>query len=167
MPSNPNLQRIIHQTLYQLKHWYGVPVDIYKLDSADTDYRTGSRSASVSKTSVRLAVVLPADSVRKFFQGISYISESKPFASPGGPGWDQDTRGFVFDGRDLLDFEWELEDWIVYDGKKYEVFTIEALEYKTGWLIVGKRARGTDPEQIIDVNIVDTINADSKTIGGL
>lgn len=162
MLANPNLQRIIRQTIYQLKHRYGAPVDVYKMQSASTDRRTGERTTEVSKVYVRKAVVLPADAVRKFFQGISYISESKPFVSQGGPGWDQDMRGFIFDGRDLIDYQWEVEDWIVYDGKKYEVTKIEELEYRTGWMIVGKRVRGSDPEQIIEANIVDTMGMEDE-----
>ncbi len=161
MVPNPNLQHKMRQVMYQLMRQYGAPIEIYQPTSVDTDYFTGSKTASKSKIDVRFAAVLPAESVRKFFQGISYIAESRVFVSQGA-GWDQDARGFIIDAIDTPGYTPEVEHWIVYDGKKYEISDIKEMEYQTGWLLVGKRVRGSDPERIINVNIVDTILPDDE-----
>lgn len=155
---NANLNRTIRQAIYQLKMEYGSPVDVYKLDSASTDYKTGVKSATTSVIRVRNAVVMPASTVRKMFQGISYLSASKPFASQGGEGWDGTSRAFIFEGRDLPGYVWQVEDWIVYRDKRYDVSVIEELDCDSGWLIVGKEVKGVVPEQIIKLNVVDSFN---------
>jgi len=155
MPPNPNLQREIRQVLYQLKSRYGAPVDVYQGSSQQTDYRSGAKTAVATKTSIRMAIVMPADATRKFFYSISYLAESRAFTSQGGPGWDDESKGFIFDGRDMPGHTWEVEDWVVYDGKRYDVSNIEELEFGTGWMIIGKRAKGTNAVEQIDLNVVD------------
>jgi hypothetical protein len=143
--------------LYQLKHEYGAEVQIYKLTAASTDYETGVKTATKSVITVRHAVVMPATTMRKIFQGISYLSASKPFASQGGQGWDGTSRAFVFEGRDLPGYEWEVEDWIVYNDRRYDVSQIEELDFNSGWMIIGKEVKGAVPERIIEVNVVETM----------
>jgi len=159
---NPNLNRILKQTIYELKHSYGAQVQVYKLDSASTDYKTGVKTASKSVICVRKAVVMPASTLRKFTQGISYLSASKPFASQGGQGWDGTSRVFIFEGSDLPGYEWEVEDWIVYRDRRYDVAEIETLEYDTGWMILGKEVKGAVPERIINLNVVSSFNPEDE-----
>ena len=161
---NSNLNRVLRQAVYELKHSYGASVDVYKLESASTDRRTGVKTAVKSVITVRKVVVMPAMTMRKFFQGISYLSASKPFASMGGQGWDGTSRAFIFEGSDLPGYEWEVEDWIVYRDRRYDVSSIETLEHDTGWLIVGKEVKGGTPERIIQLNVVDSFNpGDNET----
>jgi hypothetical protein len=129
---NPNLNRILKQAIYQLRNEYGAPVQVYKIDSAATDYKTGVKTATKSVIDVRKAVV--------------------------GQGWDGTSRAFIFLGSDLPGYEWEVEDWIVYRSRKYEVTDIEALEFDTGWMIIGKEAKGNAPERIINLNVVSSFN---------
>ena len=164
MNGNPNLNRTVRQTIYQLKIEYGSPVDVYKLDAAATNYKTGVKSATKSVIRVRNAVVMPASTVRKMFQGISYLSASKPFASQGGQGWDGTSRAFLFEGRDLPGYVWQVEDWIIHRDRRYDVAQIEALDYDTGWLIIGKEVKGAVPERIIELNVVDDFNPEDEGV---
>lgn len=161
---NPNLNRTLKQAIYELKHSYGAPVDVYKLDSASTDRKTGVKTATKSVISVRKVVVMPATTARRFFQGISYLSASKPFASQGGQGWDGTSRAFVFEGSDLPGYEWEIQDWIVYRDRRYDVSAIETLEFDTGWLILGKEVKGCVPERIIQLNVVSSFNPEDDGV---
>jgi hypothetical protein len=102
--------------------------------------------------------------MRKMFQGISYLSASKPFASQGGQGWDGTTRAFIFEGRDLPGYDWEVEDWIVYRDRRYDVSEIELLEHDSGWLIIGKEVKGVVPERIIQLNVVDSFNPEDEGV---
>lgn len=151
---NPNLDRTLKNILYTLKHQYGDSVDIYHLENTSTDFKTGEKTNTISKRSSRHAIVLPIDVLRKFFQGITYIAESRAFASQGGPGWDQETTGFIFDD---LDYEFQPEDWIIYKNKRYDVNNIQ--DIGQGYLVVCKHARGSNADQIIEVNAVTTLNA--------
>jgi hypothetical protein len=164
---NPNLQREIRATIYQLKKEYGAPVDVYKMDAASTDYKTGVKTATKSVISVRKAVVMPATTLRKQSMGISYLSASKPFASQGGQGWDGTTTAFIFEGSDLPGYDWEVEDWIVYRDRRYDVAEIETLGHDAGWLIIGKEVKGAVPERIIQVNVVSSLNLEGAGSGSV
>lgn len=153
MAGNNNLNRIVRQSLYQLKHEYGAQVEVYKLVDANTNRKTGEKTVSVDVSVVDKAVVLPAMALRKLHQSISYISASKPFVSSGGQGWDDSTVGFIFEGRDLPGQNWDIEDWIVYRGVRYDVSKIHPLEYDTGWFIFGKAVKGMVCEQCIVQNV--------------
>lgn len=165
MPSNPNLQRIIRQTIYQLKHEYGRDVQVYKLTSASTDRRTGVKTQDEALFQVRKCVVMPTNAMRKIFQSISYISASKPFVSQGGQGWDGEQTSFIFEGRDLpADHRWEVEDWIVHNGIRYDVSNIEHLADNAGWMIQAKAVLGAECEQCIVLNIMDDLILDQEVV---
>lgn len=157
MAGNPNLTRMNRQALYELKRDYGVPVAIYKMVTASTDYETGAKTSSAQAYHVKRCVVMPAATLRKFFYGVSYLGANKSFVSQGGQGWDESNRGFLIEGRDLPNFVFEKEDWVVHDGRRYDIDTIETLENGDGWLIVGKHIRGSLPQQEIRMNVVDTL----------
>lgn len=142
MNGNPILNRLIRQTIYDLKHRFGGAITVYKVVDSTTDYKTGVKSIDTTSWAVRKAIILPNQLTREIFQGISYLSASKAFASLGGQGWDEATRSFIVDGKDLPGHQWDIEDWIVYRGKRYDIETIEVLEWDTGWLIVGKEIKG-------------------------
>lgn len=160
--SNPRMDHLIQRTLYDLKHRYGNEIQIYRLTSASTDYETGVKTAARSVIDVRHAVVMPASDMRRFFASIAFITASKQFLSPGNQGFDQSSRGFIIEHRDLAqagheDFEFQPEDWIVYRGRRYEVEMIERLEWDSGWLVVGKELKGTVPERIINLNVSNSV----------
>lgn len=160
--SNPSMNQMIQRTLYDLKHRYGNEIQIYRLASASTDYKTGVKSASKIVIDIRKAVVLPASEMRKFFASIAFITASKQFLSPGNQGFDHSSRGFIIETRDIdmaghPGFEFQPEDWLVYRAKRYEVVMIERLEFDTGWLIIGKELKGTIPEREISLNTSNSL----------
>jgi len=167
MLGNPGLNMMVRNTIYEIKHRYGAPITVYRLTAASTDYETGVKTATTASYYIRKAAILPADEMRRFFASIAFISASKNFVSTGMQGWDQSTRGFVIDARDIRDFEFQPEDWITYRHKRYEIVTIERLEYDTGWLIVGKELKGSIPQEVTELTITDTIEMDQEANYGL
>lgn len=161
---SPALNQMVRQTIYNLKQRYGGEISVYRLDSASTNYETGVKTATKTVYDIRRAVILPAAEMRRFFASISFISASKSFVSPGQQGWDQSQRGFIIDSRDIPGFEFEPEDWIVYRDRRYDIVTAERLEYDTGWLIIGKEIKGANPEQIINLNVVDTLVVEQEAL---
>lgn len=161
--SNPAMLTAIRHTLYTLKQRYGAEISVYQLASASTDYETGAKSATKTSIDIRKAPVLPAQEMRRFFASIAFITSSKAFVSPGQPGWDQSTRGFIIDARDMPGVELQPEDWIVYRNRRYEFEAIQRIEFDAGWLVVGKELKGSDPEEIINLNVVDTLDVEQET----
>lgn len=155
---NPSLNYMVQRTIYDLKRRYGNEITVYRLDSASTDYETGQKTASKTAYQIRSAVVLPASETRRFFASIAMLSAAKQFIAPGNQGFDQSRRGFIIEARDLpSDFEFQPEDWIVYNSRRYECEIIEALESRSGWMIMAKELKGTDPEEIISLNVNSSI----------
>jgi len=149
-PVNRNLNQRIRQSLYQLKKNYGAPIDIYKLVSSETDTRTGEKVSVITVTHVRRAVVVPARIDRSAQQTISIISANKQFVTGGH--YDMSQRDFIIDRRDVPAIpELTADDWIVYNGRKYQVKTVETLEVDAGWIITGRELVGEIPAQIFDL----------------
>jgi len=164
---NPTLNKLVRQTIYDLKKRYGAKITVYRLSSAATDYETGVKTATKVSLDVQKAAVLPSSEARRFLTSIAFISASKSFVSPGMQGWDQNVRGFILDARDVPGWEFEPEDWLVYRDDRYEIVTVERLEFDTGWMIIGKQTKGSVPEQDIRVNVVDTLDlqdSESETV---
>jgi len=158
MSGNPALNRMIRQTIYNLKHRFGAQVSVYKVLDSNTDYKTGQKSISTTCRLVKKGIVLPTTLSREIFQGVNYLSASKAFASLGGMGWDESSRAFIFDGQDLRDYIWDLEDYIVYRDKRYDIETIEELEWNSGWLVVGKEVKGQPSGGSPNVDVQSDLN---------
>lgn len=151
MITNPALQRIIHQTLYQLKLTYGVVCDIYRMNSSETTYETGVIAESRSKITIRRGIKLPSKVSRLSYISPNFTQTNKPFITKG-LGWDEVTDVFIFDGRDLRDFDPQIEDWIVYNHTKFNFRVVEELGHKAGWVIGCSQARGELLKEIYSVH---------------
>lgn len=138
---NHSLNRRIRQALYALKRAYGSTVKLYKLIDAETDYKTGAKTINSSVVTIHRCIVLPTRVQREVVQTISIISANKEFAYGGS--YDADTRLFVLDARDIPKGRIiQNDDWIEFEGYRYNIKSIEALEQHTGWTITGKRVIG-------------------------
>jgi len=149
---NTWMNSFIWRTLYSLKRQYGGPVDVYKLLSAGTDYKTGVKTSSKSVVSIRRCIVLPVKIQREAIRSIAHLSANKMF-SMGGT-FDAGVRIFVIDRRDVpKDFEIAQDDWLVYDARRYEIKDLQELEQRTAWIITGKEVKGCRPEQVISKQV--------------
>lgn len=138
---NYNLIRFIRRCIKQMKKEYGNPITIYRLDSVTTNYDTGVKTHARTSVSIKRAVVLPATLTREVIQTISIISANKQLVQGGlfYPG----VRRFIIDRSDVSSsYSIEPDDWIVYNGARYDIQSVEEFEYKTAWLVIAKRIEG-------------------------
>ena len=143
---NYNLISFIRRTIRQMKKEYGGPITVYKLGTAETDYDSGVKTYSHSSTPINRAVVLPSRVAREITQTISMISANKKVVQGGT--YDTGKRAFIIDRTDVpATFNFNNDDWIIYDGKRFDIITVDEFEYKTGWIVVGKVIEGTNPRQ--------------------
>lgn len=146
-PADRTLNRMIRQTLYSLKRQYGGTVSVYRLNDAQTDVRTGRKTIDKDVFVVRRAVILPVKVSRKVIQSISQISANKAFVY--GASFDSGLRKFIIDARDLPEgFELTSDDWLVYNGRRYEIKAIWEFEFGAAWIVVGKELMGRIAEQV-------------------
>lgn len=143
--TNYALKKWIRQTVYQLKKEYGGSITIYELVSAATDLETGTKTATYNSYPIARAVVLPIHAVRSVIQTISLISANKKLVQGGS--FDSGDRVFLIDRGDVPStFSLEKDDWIEYDGKRYDVKYIDEYEPGSSWLVLGKMIEGVVPE---------------------
>lgn len=162
--TNYNLNRRIRQTLYVLKRAFGSTVTLYKLVSASTSYTTGTKTATSTFTCIPRCIVLPAKIQREVIATVAAMSINRNFAGMGGS-VDTGLREFVIDARDLPSgYYISLEDWIVYDNRRYEIKNIEQLEQHTGWHITGKMVIGSPipKEAIVSQSLNFTESLDNE-----
>jgi len=130
----------IQQILYQLKQLYGNTIDIYQVGDATVNYNTGVPTIPKTVTRVRRAIVMPLKIAAKSFQSISVISANKQFVRGGT--YDQGTRVFVIDRRDVPSLELTVNDYFMYRDKKYEIKEVELYEFDAAWVAIGIEVTG-------------------------
>lgn len=145
-PINYNLNRWIRQTLYMLKRQYGGPISIYKLNDVATDYRTGQKTVTKTVYNVKRAIIIPVNVSREVIKSISQISANKKFTSGGT--FEKGVRDFIVDRSDVdSTLELTADDWLVYNGRRYNVKAIQEFEFGTAWIVTGQEIGGAQPEQ--------------------
>ena len=153
MPAtNRYLNRRVINALYMLKRQYGGCFDFYRRGPAGaTDHKTGVVTVDKSMITIERGIILPAKVIREAVQTLSIISANKAFVVGGT--YDSSTRMFIVDRRDvpdldLKDFEPTQDDWIVYNGRKYEIKDFTEFEFDSAWVFTGRAVLGDVPEQI-------------------
>jgi hypothetical protein len=136
------LQRMSQLVLYKLKRDYGGPIDIYKLVNSQTDVKTGQKVVTTSVNHIHRAIILPAGWSRVRMPAIS--SANKDF--PVGGAHDSNVREFIVDRKDAPGLTTlTADDWIVYQGRKYQISKVESFEFDSGWIITAKELVGEVP----------------------
>lgn len=142
---NYNLIRFIRRNIRMLKKEYGGPITIYKLNTATTNLQTGAKEVDRDSLFIRRAVVLPNRLTRDVLQPISLISANKKVVQGGT--YDPGQRTFIIDRSDASDWDLSQDDWLVYEGKRYDIKTIDEFEQKTAWLIIARELEGVTPQE--------------------
>ena len=161
LPSERALSRVIRQTIYALKRQYGGRIDLYRLNDAETDLRTGVKTTDRDVFSIRQAIILPNRITRDVVQSISQISSNKKFVY--GASFDAGVRNFILDSRDLPNaYEIKNDDWIVYQNRRYDIDSIEEFEFHSGWVIKGREVMGQPVNQIFMVKADNLLDIQSE-----
>jgi len=165
-PANYSLNQQIRRLLYALKRQHGGQIDIHKLTASQTDVRTGQKQQTVTVTRIDRAIVLPGHTARKAIRGISLISANKMMVTGGT--YDSQKRDFIIDRRDAPNLSTlTADDWIVYQGRKYQVAEVDAFEFDAAWIVTAKELVGEVPQQTFRVGVSDSLNLTSATEAGV
>jgi len=146
------MNRRLRHVLYSLKRLYGAPIDVYTLESQNTNYDTGVRSVGKNVYRVNRAIILTAKMARESVQTLPVISANKAFAYGGD--YDTSTRMFIVDRTDPTEPtlpDLGESDWVVYDNTKYEIKHFEVFEFNAAYVITGKAVIGDTPEKVFDL----------------
>lgn len=146
-PENRNVIQRIRSALYSLGQEYGAgPLSVYTNLGTTTDTKSGVKVVNRSVTIIEKVIVLPAKLNRDLVQTISMISANKSFVYGGS--YDSLARNFIVDRKHLTLASLTLNDWLVFDGQKYEIKRIDEFQYETAWVVLARQLVGEIPEQI-------------------
>jgi len=166
LPHQYFLNRQMQMALYALKRQYGGPIVIYKLLSSEVDPRTGEATVHTSAMRIKRAIVLPAMILREATRNISIISADKQMVQGGA--FEIGRRVFIIDRRDARGLVLSHDDWLVWNGNKYQFEKIEEMEFDSGWVINAKLLVGeTDDDTVLQqtVDASDVIEIESEAVG--
>lgn len=129
--------RFIKRTLYDMKHRFGVKGSLYRVTVNSPDRITGATGTTLASIDIKRIVKLPEVSADKFrtggffqFGDIELLIDAGDLPS-----------GFVIGP----------EDYIVIDGKHYNLVTITAFSDNLGWYLQARWTQQTLTTQIANV----------------
>lgn len=147
----------IRRVIYNLKRRYGFPLDIYRIISTVTNRETGKKIQEKSKYHIKRAIVLPNQVQKRFAFDLAYLAANKDFTY--GAEYLSNLRDIIIDVRDLpKEFEITINDYIIYDGKRYQIKIIEIAEHNQAYLIRMDHAPGSLPFEQHDVNVHNVLD---------
>jgi hypothetical protein len=156
----------LREELYSLKREYGFPLDVYRLSTGETDYKTGEKSDSRTKYAIDRAIVLPVKYETQVYYTTAFLKASREFALGGYQ--DQEIKRIIIDSEDLpIDFVLRPDDFLVYDHSKFEVVYLEKLEVNSGYQLIARRLVGAPVNEIHILSVRDDIRILDSTQGVL
>jgi len=150
----------IKDTIYQLKKEYGQSITIYKIATSIVDYDTGVKNTTVSFKRVKKAVLLPSSLIRTFVYKSGLDPDFKE-----GAFIDVNDRIILIDARDIRNFEIEIDDYIIYDDKRWLVIKSTQFEDQAAYLIQLRVSEGSELFDPANNIFIDTITFIQETKG--
>lgn len=161
--ANPKVAtRFITNMLYDLKRRYGGVVTFHR-EVNNNDYRNGVNDLQILDWSFRKIIVLPRSLEQKFVYDLSYIATNKNFTM--GAVFDTSAKRVILDARDKRDYEPELRDYFVIDGKRYDITQIDAFEFNTGYVLTGQQTEGSKAREVHSVKPRNRVLFDDSADG--
>ncbi len=160
----------IKEALYAFRETHGVPADLYLVTVGTPDFETGDKSVTVTKISIPQFITGSVALMKKFEYDISYIKANSNFAYGGF--FEVGDRFGIVDGTYLYDQngkfrEIKQEDYIVYDGKRYDPKRILKLDAESGYLLHLRMVKGAAFKQIHEQFVYDTLSIEEDILGEL
>jgi hypothetical protein len=148
--------RQIKHLLYRLKRDLGIPASFYKFEVVSVNYQTGVSTTTRSKTAISRVVLLPEKIRTRFEYDLTFLAANKNFAYGGF--FQTRDRQVIIDASDLA-VEVEMDEYLVFQNRRYNVVQITPLDYDAGWYLVVRETQEQDPNQLTEtqVRIAQTI----------
>ncbi len=141
--------------LYSLKQMsVALPIDVYIVQWDLTQVQSGQFYENLIKVAIKKSLVLPGHVSQYYKQFTSSLFRT---------GGEQqiESKVFIIDQHDMLGYTLKKTDYIVRDGKKYEVLDIEFSEQGESMMVFTKHLIGSICHKIGDLKIRSRANATS------
>jgi len=141
--------RFIRRAIYRLKRDFGFTVTLHKITNVALNLETGTKTRTTQFKKIQRAIILPARMFRSFVYDLSFIAAAKNFTSGGF--FDPDEKVIIIDWQDVRDFTIDVDDYVVYDSKQFQVVSIRAFEFDTAFFLRVRAVVGAPIDADLDV----------------
>lgn len=131
--------------LYALERKWGVLAALYKVTAVTPNLDTGATAVTCTKYAIPKLITHGIEWSQKFEYDLSFLAANKNFAYGGlyTPG---DRIAVIRNTMGITAIE--MKDYLVHDGKRYEMQQIEALDYQAGWILRLRHTPDVKPYQV-------------------
>lgn len=144
-------QRDTRRAIYALKRRYGIPATLYQLSSDNNNIETGVKTETLTPWQLDKFVTFDASVLSKFQYSLTFLASNSNFAY-GGIFEVGDRVGLV-DAESLpKDYVVNKKDYMVFNGKKYEIVKYEELDFNSGYVLHLRHTHGVVKKQIHTVS---------------
>ena len=159
-----HLSKMIRKTIYRLKWRYGCPIGLYSYSRGEYNPATGITEMTVSRIKITRAIVFPAEVHKNFFYSISFIRANSNFVTGGDV--EIGDRQFIIDAKDLpRRYQVVLNQYIIWEHKRYDITKVYGLEYGTGWFINARQVKNNDVGEIHETKLSHTLTNSETYVG--
>lgn len=116
----------VKRTITSFKHRYGLPIDYHIIDQHDVDPTTGDKTTVLAVHHVKKAVVMRTREFRSFVYDVAYMAANRDFTEGGY--FDPEDRSIIVDAKDLGGHEPTVDDYIIFQNKRYDVSEVAEFE---------------------------------------
>ncbi len=136
-------QRSTEVVVYGMKRRYGQVGYYFRVLDSTRNLQTGVITKNEQEIKIKRMVVAPAKQTREFSYDLSYIAANKNFTYGGF--FDINQRIIIIDAKDLpKDFEPNLNDYIVFNKRRYEVQEMGSTTEGIAYLFLVKAIMSSD-----------------------
>lgn len=153
--------QFLRHLIYDLKRDYGFPILIVKTLSVTVDIEEGTKRPTLSYRSLKRAIFLPARTFRSFVYDLTYVASNKNFTT--GSFFDPTDRVIFLDARDIINFEMEIDDRIIYNDEEYIITEIHDFIEQTLYGVKMRHVAGQALKDPSNQSIQETITVIDST----
>jgi len=142
-------RRELFLTLYALERKYGISADLYSVNDVDPNYELGRPDQTVTKYHINKLIT---NNVTILQEIPRLLGESRSFRYGDSGVYNPGDRLCVV--RNVFGLsEIKMQDYLVYDSKRYSMQRVVALDFQAGWLLHIRHTPDVKAYQIFDKSV--------------
>jgi hypothetical protein len=135
--------------IYALKREYGFEITLHKITAESHNYETGARTPTIQTQKINRAILLPGHLQRR-------NEQTDPGFKYGGY-YDTSTRQVMVDADDLGDFEIEVDDYFIWNEKRWQVSETFPYELDTAFILIVRMVEGSPRHMVSEIALENVL----------
>jgi len=157
------LRRHLRNAIYTVQRDYGVPIELFTVDSETFNVETGRTEETKLRLYVRRALVFDYKEDTNFTYSIQYIRANSNFAQGGF--YQLRDRIVCITNKDLGAFQVNESSYVVYADIRYNVVTMQKNEEEGALILKVRQIQGQKPLRQVALTIGNSTRVESELEG--